>query len=131
MKKAFLSFQSLAHYLSTWLCQGIFVLMQNEIYSTSCKPSCPCFSYKRLFAEMNSKVRHIWKSSHTANVTRTPRLFGNLVDHHTLVQVCAFLGYLWIALGNFTQTILVRIYNWWNVLSTHFFKCFNGDFPFI
>eukprot|EP00088_Acartia_fossae_P024567 TRINITY_DN2549_c0_g1_i3.p1 TRINITY_DN2549_c0_g1~~TRINITY_DN2549_c0_g1_i3.p1 ORF type:complete len:713 (-),score=154.45 TRINITY_DN2549_c0_g1_i3:230-2368(-) len=44
-------------------------------------------SYKRLFAEMTSKVRHIWKSSHTANVTRTPRLFGNLVDHHTLVQI--------------------------------------------
>ena len=36
---------------------------------------------------MKLKLNHIWKSCHKANVKRSPRLFGNLVENHSLIQV--------------------------------------------
>jgi hypothetical protein len=44
-------------------------------------------SYKRLFADVKLKLNHIWKSTHKTNVSRTPRLFGNLVEGHSLIQI--------------------------------------------
>jgi len=44
-------------------------------------------SYKKMFGDIQTALRQIWKSTHKPNVTRSPKIFGQLVEKHVPVQI--------------------------------------------